>query len=752
MKTFNIKYLILPALLAAAGCTERNMEILQNDGGRPHVRLKVAEMQGDMSGDSRIDDVTLYLFRSGVLEEIIVPESAGQGNIFTFETGAKSGQIYVLANSAGLEAVSGLVPGSATVGEFLSMEASAEEMVSPAFLMTGRTGLEDIADTDAEVLMTRSAARLDILTEDKDVRVLGVTVSGLAEKGPVYPTGSAVAENDPSGVSVKDYSGAPLHNTREILLYMVPQEAGKVVAEVTAEFGGALHRFRSSLPETISRNTVYTLAVHGNGTGISVDVISGDWENGSVSGSGQSLKGLVDVDGSDLPDGVRVSPGRDTVYVPYSGRDFVLSILAEPSAEVSVEGSVRGVEVNAGQPSLRSLEKVASVSVSSSLRLPGSREEKIYLDIHDGNVSSGRVVLVFEANPVSVSGPVDFSEDGTYDFGKYVDGELTVITVPAGKTLSLEFADGESAWMKAVEMESVSAEQVRQSGERSYRILGGWKPNDPEADGRVQEGYVVISSEDGSEREAYTVRRRNWGLPVVKMGDTWWCRYNLRGNVREFSDQITCDKDPIAGNELFDALGSMSEEELLALMGDQYQAGNPDGLPLSHDGTAFHYEGMKSSAQNFGLLDPSAMAPDGYEIPDYDDYAFFAASDNFNLGGIGERSFTNMSGQRLDVRIAERDVNFLGHPYGVVAFYDFIADGAHWTLFGLGHQWDTVHGNIARMNILLATYGDGGRTWVMEGYASEARPGQNWIKFAANNTVKTRTIRCVKSPVEYIYD
>ena len=47
-----------------------------------------------------------------------------------------------------------------------------------------------------------------------------------------------------------------------------------------------------------------------NGTGISVAVLSGDWESGSVSGSGQSLRGLVDVENSELPDGIRVSSSR----------------------------------------------------------------------------------------------------------------------------------------------------------------------------------------------------------------------------------------------------------------------------------------------------------------------------------------------------------------------------------------------------------------------------------------------------------
>ena len=748
MKT--LKYMIFPALLAFAGCSERTLEHLPDATGKPCFRLDVSEMQGDRSADSRIDDVTLYLFRSGVLEETIIPEHSGQGNIFSFGTDKMSGQIYVLANSSGLEPAAALVPGSTTLDEFLSVEATADEMKPSGFLMTGKADLDGMTVAGAAVRMTRSAARLDILTEDRDVRVMEVTVRGLAEKGPVH-SGKAARQavsdlpDTRSGTEfVRDFSDAPLHNACETLLYMVPQDNAGAVAEVTAEFGDALHRFRTALPETITRNTVYTLAVHGNGTGISVAVLSGDWESGSVSGSGQSLRGVVDVENSELPDGIRVSSSRDTVYVPYTGCDFVLSILGEPSAEVSVEGSIPGVEI-VRQPSSRSLEKVASVSVSSSLRMPGSVEEKIYLDVHEGNVSSGRVVLVFESSPIVVDGMLDFGEDGVCDFAKYVDGELAVITMPSDKVLSVEFAAGEDPWMKAVETGT-------ESGQRTYRILGGWKPNDPKADGRSQEGFVVISSEDGSDREKYTVRRLNYGLPVVKMRETWWCRYNLRGNVKDFSDQIKCGEDPAPRDALFEMLLTMPENDLLALMGDQYQAGNPDGLPLRHDGSAFYYEGMNPSALNFGLLDPSEMAPDGYMIPDYRDYAFFSASNDFNLGGIGSRQFDNMSGQRLDVRIAERNVSFLGHDYGTVAFYDFIHDGSHWTLFGLGHQWNTVPGNIAGMNILLATYGDTGRTWGMEGYSSTDRPGQNWIKFAANNTVKTRTIRCVKSPVEYIYD
>lgn len=239
---------------------------------------------------------------------------------------------------------------------------------------------------------------------------------------------------------------------------------------------------------------------------------------------------------------------------------------------------------------------------------------------------------------------------------------------------------------------------------------------------------------------------------MVNIHGTWWCKYNLRGSVKRFEDQVSITDDPASQEDLAAYLTDCSEEELLRLMGHQYQAGNPDGLPLAHDGSSFYFEGMKASGQNFGTADPVLMAPEGYRIPSYEDYAFFSWGDDVNMGGVGSRQFNNKTGQRLTVSIVERDVSFLEKPFGVISFYDFELDGSHWVLFGLGHQWNTTPGNIARMNILLATYGDSSRSWGMEGYSSAEKPGNNWFKFVAHNNQKTRTIRCVKIPVEYVYE
>ena len=190
----------------------------------------------------------------------------------------------------------------------------------------------------------------------------------------------------------------------------------------------------------------------------------------------------------------------------------------------------------------------------------------------------------------------------------------------------------------------------------------------------------------------------------------------------------------------------------LVLIGGQYQGGNPDELPLSHNGTAFYYEGMKGSAQNWGQIPATQMAPDGYQLPTYDDYAFFVWGTNCNIGGVGTRTHQNSQGQTITVNIVEREARFLEVSYGTIAFYDFEYEGNHWTLYGLGHQWNTTDGNIAQMSIIMAITGNTSNSWYMEGYAQASRPGQNWFKFTAQNSIKTRTVRCIKSPVEYIYN
>ena len=685
---------------------------------------------------TEVHDVTAFRFEDGLLREVVEAEPLQGQDAYGVSLENIPGRLYLLANSSALEAMTALLPEAVREDEFLALTATVEEMTGRGLLMTGVVLLNEDTPRMLPVSMRRSVARIDVAVLEAGVEVLSVEINGLYGEGYVMPQADiAVPKTAAQMRIVRDYADAPLRGGSDVAAY-VPEQSGQgAVVGVTARLDGGLHRLRVSLPQVLERNNTYTVSVTGNGAGLSATVLSESWAQGPSSGSEHVPAAVVDTGNSVFDGGVRVNDRGDSVFVAYTGSVSFLALSAAPGSEVSVEGTTTEGAVEYADGGLR---------VTGDFRMPGSVTERVYVNVRQDGVQTGRIVVVFEASPVRLGGMLALDGDGICDFGRYVDGKLGTVTVPAGKTVSVEFEGEEDAWMRADLMREGD-------GVRIYRILGGWRPNDPTADGRMQEGLLVISDEEGGAREAYPVRRLNWGLPVARIGDTWWTLFNLRGNARSFEDQITCAEIPVAADALMDMLLALPGDSLLGLMGDQYQAGNPDGLRLSHDGSLYYYEGMKSSGGDFGLLDPAVMAPDGYRIPSYEDFAFLAASDDYNLGGTGTRTFTNRVGKQITVTIAERQAEFLGHDYGTVAFYEFSSDGGTWVLYGPGHQWNTTAGNVARMNILLATHGAAGRSWGLEGYASSDRPGQNWLKYVAHNNTKTRTIRCVKTPVEYIY-
>lgn len=737
---------LLPLLMLTA-CSDSDLPTGPAATAPLAIRLQTTVPDGSTSAadgnsdpESAIHAVTGYRFEDGILREVIPGVASIDGEIYTFSSSAQRGELRLAVNAGAIEAMAALAPETTTLETFLGIEASLGEMTHDGLAMTGLLSLDAAASGTRTVNLRRSMARIDLLSRDAGVEVHSVTIRRVADRG-YFCESEAVSM--PAGARrtdfLREFGDRPLVNAREKLLYLCEQPNDGMEVEVVARFDGGWHRLRNTLPANLIRNTVYTLEVYGRGAQAGVEVTAGSWDEGVGAESRPVIRGLVDVENSELSDGVRVNEARDTVYIPHYASNLRLMLQAEAGSTVAVDGQIGGVTVTP-QTLTRGLEQVAAVAVSTSLRMPGSRDAYIGLTFLRDGVSSGRVVLVVKANPVRIQGLLTLDEEGVCDFGRYIEGELARISAPEGVALSLEFGDDESRWMNL----------VADGGD--YRLLGGWKPNDPRADGREQEGFLVITDASGRHPERYTIRRRNWGLPVVNIGGTWWCKYNLRGNVKRYEDQVPISADPAPDAELADYLASCDDTELLGLLGDQYQAGNPNGLPLRHNGSAFYYEGMAGSGQNFGTIDPTTMAPYGYQVPAYADYAFFSRNENYNIGGIGERSYLNAANQEITVRVQERGTEFFGYPYGTIAIYEFRSGGGVWVLVGLGHQWDTTPGNIARMMLLMATYGNGSKTWIMEGYANADRPGQNWLKYVANNSTKTRVLRCVKTPVEYMYE
>lgn len=737
---YNFIACCLFASLLGAGCTAETEFSDTPAAGQLSVILQPAGLQGTVAttDDKRMNDVKAFRFDGGQLQEIYGPLVPGDDGRCYLNLADNRGTLYFLANASQVTALEALVPDATTLDDFLAFSASTSDMTEHGLLMSGREELGSQSASELTVAMTRSVARIDLESTDQGVEVLQVSIDGLVDEGYLSPQATATPPQNAATTRFDKQYCTPLSNARETVFYLCEQQGTDIQAEVLVRFRNALHKMKASLPTTIRRNTVYTIHVYGRGGDVTMNISNGDWEQGDTSGSETQIKARVNVEDSALPANVKVNSTCDSVFIPYTENNFNLVLDAELGATVTVDGRITGVSVQA--TASRNLEPVARLAVSNVHRLPGTIREYIYADVYKEQIHKGRIVLVFLPSPIQLEGSIIFDEDGICNFDRYVDGELGRLTLPDGKIATVETDNGQTPWIKLAENAG------------SYRILGGWKPNDPEADGRMQEARLVITDSDGSNREVYPIRRRNWGLPVVNIGGTWWCKYNLRGNVKSFDDQISIADDQAAGTGVLDRLTTCSDDELLSLMGGQYQGGNPDELSLSHNGTAFYHEGMKGSAQNWGQIPATQMAPDGYQLPTFDDYAFFVWGTNCNIGGVGTRTHQNSQGQTITVNIVEREARFLEVSYGTIAFYDFEYEGNHWTLYGLGHQWNTTDGNIAQMSIIMAITGNTSNSWYMEGYAQASRPGQNWFKFTAQNSIKTRTVRCIKSPVEYIYN
>lgn len=736
-----MKYILTVAsagLFLLSGCQKE--KIRQDNAADGSLRISIISsgMNYGITTESETNIHTLdaYHFENGILSESFNSLQIDEKGVCRLDIKQKNGMLYFLANDANITSRANLTNNVTTLEEFLQLTATADEMTSKNLLMSGHTEL-DGENTSLSVSLKRAVARIDLESAFQDAEVNSITIRDIALTGLVNEGGDkSVLTNIEKTDLTKDFGEHPFKNGKESLYYLPEQTSNGHEVEIMMTANGGWHRLRTTLP-ALKRNTVYTLRVYGNGANLNVEVLTDNWESGDSSASGLTLKGLVDKENSQLSEGVTINERGDTVFVPCWESNFQLTLAAETGAEVSIFGGAEGVTVTPATRS-RELSPVAQINVASRQKMPGSKHEYVYLDVHKDQVQTGRVVLVFTPNPIELSGLIQFDENGECDFNRYVDGELARLILPEGKTVTLRFGEEEAQWMKLTD-----------EGSNTYRLLGGWKPNDPKADGREQAGELIITDKDGSHPETYTIRRLNWGLPVVNVNGTWWCKYNLRGNVKNFNDQILINSDPAKDSSLADYLTSCSDDEFLHILGDQYQAGNPEGLQLTHDDSSFYYEGYKSQTDNFGTLSPTVMAPDGYQIPDFDDYRFFTGSTNFNLGYFNPGAFNNGLGQRLNFKVVERNATFQGLQYGPITFYDFEYEGSHWTICGLGHQWDAT--SISKMMILLATYGNGGSTWMIEGYSNSEGRG-NWFKYTGNNAQKTRTIRCIKTPVEYIYE
>ena len=507
----------------------------------------------------------------------------------------------------------------------------------------------------------------------------------------------------------------------------------------------------AKLPEQILRNKVYTLQIGRDGSLHSITVDEWTKEEDEILTPDRESFITVNEKLSVLNDRATILPDARGVSVSYLSGTFDLALNCGEELEY-VDGGNGVIEVTPVNPEASSLAERNVFRIAKKLLAPNAPQQEAKLQFRRKGFSEvydeDCLTVVLEKNDDTLEGMLDFNnETYGYDFGRYIDGTLGTYTVGEGKTMALEVSES-NPWIRLVRSEE---------NRNSYIIQAGWKPNDPEADGREQSAKLIITDRNGNKQE-YTIKRRNFGLPVVYVAGNWWCKYNLKGTANDFNDQILASADPVKEGSLLDYLKDCSLEELKAVMGDQYQGGNLEGLPLTLSDGKFEYSGFKSSVSVNINTQGKEMAPPGYEIPSQNDFRRLVNSNDAKLGYDPAVYNNNLNGDdsfRLNYNHGNRSVSIDDVTYGKVGFYDFCEEASasdnskHVVLFGWGHQWEAGTGKISSDDFIFAVNNGTSTVWMMEGWFVDMRG--NWFKTLVQNNVKSRTIRCKKSPVEYIY-
>ena len=154
----------------------------------------------------------------------------------------------------------------------------------------------------------------------------------------------------------------------------------------------------------------------------------------------------VDKERSVIPEGVGISDDGRTLVLPHTGTEILLAADCDEELElVPVSEDLISVEtdLSAGTNVFRISKKLFAPGdgmIVKDIVFRRKGLENIYPD--------DRITLKMEANPTVLVGKIRFGQGVySYDFGTYADNEFGVFTLPEGKKISVEFADGEDRWM-----------------------------------------------------------------------------------------------------------------------------------------------------------------------------------------------------------------------------------------------------------------------------------------------------------------
>lgn len=745
-------FAVLLSAFLVASCSDE-YEAGQNGFEAPAVvQASVSAFQVDgrvssLEGENEIENMQACLFENGLMTEVYTNLS-NSSDSYSLKLKSMSGTLYMLANAADIIDLKQMKEKGTTEQDWLNTTVKAEEGKAPRFF-TGKIDLkEQQGQTVLPVTLKHGTARFDLLLRAGGViSVKSLTLKNVMQASYLIPRDEVAS---PEGAAVQDMQvdfPEPLTQDLSGVAYVCEQANPQLKVAVTMEMGGKTYVKEADLPAVVKRNAVYTLTVRKDALSADIQLEVAAWEDGGDVALRPDLDGSITVDksASVLPEGITVSESGKVVSLPSKAMDFTLAFDCDDELEfVSSQSSDITVEP---APAEGTGERQNRFVFHKTLLPPGYPQESVKVYFHRKGLNESYeedcITLVLEANPIQLEGLVFDRQNYTCDFGRYVDNEMGRFTMPEGMELVAEF-DNEDPWVKVEKTDDDT---------NTYRVVGGWKPNDPKADGRRQAARLVVRRiADKQATEVYTVARRNYGLPVTYLNGTWWCRYNAIGNSRNFDDQILSSDDParLAGQTVQEYLKTCSSDEYVRLWNAAYEGNDGIALQAVYRDDKVTLDGWRSSeANHINKESATSLSPDGYEMPTLNDYNNILAGFTIptSWGGFYPLNYADSRQYRSEIILEKRSgVQLDGHDLGELWSFSVRSVAGHGdeplTFYGVGCQWSNA--GINNNWILLACCNPNITGWLVRGgNASLEHNGAG-----ANNT---RNVRFIKSAVEYIY-
>lgn len=742
---------LLSLVLLCASCSEKEEFPQPMPESPTTIKVSAAAFtnggeEASLEGENDFSDMQACLFENGLLTRIYTNLDVSS-DTYTLSLEGSSGTLYMLANTASSINLEALKQKGTTETEWLESTVTGGPKGAINFF-TGKIDITRGTETSVQTLsLERSVARLDLRMEaGENVSVKSLTLKNAVQTAYLFAHNK---ENTPTNGTLKDLHTTfqqPLSADTRGVAYIYAQAEPRLKAEVEILSDGKIFTEDVELPLTLKRNTIYTLTVRKAETpSLQFELKVEEWQNGETT-LRPNLGSPITVDEvlSTLPADAQADASGSHIALPARALDFTLALNCDDELEFA-STQTTGITV---KPFVTEgpFNGVSKFTVHKPLLPPGypAEENRIYFRRKGlkETYEEDCITLLLQENPIRTEGLTFDRYSYTCDFGRYIDNELGRFILPEGMDLKAEFED-EDSWIKVEKMTDAT---------NTYRILAGWKPNDPKADGRKQAAKLVVSRKaDGEQTEAYTVMRRNYGLPVTLLNGIWWCRYNAINNSRSFDDQILSANDParLDGLTVQEYLKTCTQEEYLRLWNAAYEGNDGVALKAVNRNGQLTLDGWRShEPDHINHQDSKALAPDGYEMPTFEDYRQIFS--NFTIPTVWTGFNPQVGGEsnRCEIILDKRSgMELDGYPLNDLWSFSVRSakgqDAEPLTFYGVGCQWN---GSGINANwILLACSNPNTTGWLVRG--SNASLEHNGA--GANNT---RLVRFKKSSVEYIYE